>query len=118
MKIVRFMKNYVFKHKFKMIWFILLNLVLWALSMLIPYVTGNYIDNLIVSFGENSTSSSTPMVDEYTLNITSSFDENLIWRTIVILSVIWTLQLILSYIRNILNVRLNSLEYAAVDLTV
>ena len=68
-----------------MIWFISFGLVLWVLGILSPFVVGNYIDTLI-----------------------AYSDESLIWYTVITLAVIWTLQLVLSYFRNIINARINA----------
>ena len=100
MKIITFMNKYVLKHKVEVFCFILLNLVLWLLSMLTPYVTGNYIDNLVDAVG-----------NEYfdVPAASGSISERIIWQTVIVLAFIWTLQLILSYVKNIISAKVNTL---------
>jgi len=86
MKIIIFMKNYISEHKAETGVFILLGLALWALSIISPFIVGNYIDNLITGLGAE-----------------------VIYQAVITLAIIWTLQLILTYIRNILGAKLNSL---------
>ena len=85
MKILFFIKKYLLKHKVDMIWFISFGLVLWVLGILSPFVVGNYIDTLV-----------------------AYSDESLIWYTVIALAVIWTLQLVLAYVRNIISAKVNS----------
>ena len=51
MKILGFMKKYVFRYKAEMSGFMLLSLALWALSILSPYIVGDYIDSLVAAAG-------------------------------------------------------------------
>lgn len=47
MKIFSFCKTYLLQHKFKLSIYIVLSLITTALSILSPYITGNFLDNLI-----------------------------------------------------------------------
>ena len=86
MKIVKLIKPYALKHRGDISIFFIINVVLLALSMFIPYTIGNYIDSLIMS----------P-------------DLKIIWRAVIILGTIWTLQLVLTYVRNMSSTRAGSL---------
>ena len=86
MKIITFMKRYIEKHKAEAGLFILLSLALWALSVTSPFVVGTYIDNLVTGAGPG-----------------------VIYQAVTILAVIWTLQLVFTYVKNILSAKLNSL---------
>jgi len=86
MKIIIFMKKYISRHKAETGAFILLSLALWALSIISPFIVGRYIDNLVAGFGTY-----------------------VIYRAVITLAVIWTLQLILTYIKSILGAKLNAL---------
>jgi len=86
MKIIIFMKQYILKHKAEAGVFILLGLALWALSIISPFVVGSYIDNLVAAAGPE-----------------------VVYQAVLTLAVIWTLQLVLTYFRNILSAKLSSL---------
>jgi len=86
MKILSFLKKYLNKHKSKTIWFIFLGLVLWVASILTPFIVGDYIDTL-----------------------TGSDNTGIIWRVVATLAVIWTLQIILAYVKNMISARINTL---------
>ena len=86
MKIIKFLKPYISKHKAETGAFILLSLALWALSIISPFIVGSYIDNLITAMGAE-----------------------VIYQAVITLAIIWTLQLVFTYIRNILGAKLNSL---------
>jgi len=77
----------------------LINLVLWGMSILTPFIVGDYIDTL-VELGDSN--------DLYN-NAVISNGSTLIGQIVVTLAIIWTLQIIFSYIRNIISARVNSL---------
>jgi len=85
MKIIIFMKRYIFKYKAETGAFILLSLALWVLSIISPFVVGSYIDNLVASTGAE-----------------------IIYQAVIALAIIWTLQLILAYVKSMLAAKLNS----------
>jgi ATP-binding cassette subfamily C protein len=87
MKIIIFIKKYILKYKAETVGYIFLGLLLWALSILGPYIVGGYIDSLV-----------------------NSSDSRVIWQAVSTLAVIWTLQLVFSYVRNVISAKLNSLE--------
>ena len=64
----------------------LLNMMLWLLSLLTPFSVGSYVDNLL----------------RYN-------EKRVIWNTVSVLGIFWTLQLITSYVKNIVSTQLYSL---------
>lgn len=86
MKVFRFTWPYLSKLKGKFWVYALLNMILWLLSLLTPYSVGNYVDNLL----------------RYN-------EKRVIWNTVSVLGIFWTLQLITSYVKNIISTQLYSL---------
>ncbi len=77
MKIIAFVRPYLSKHKGKLSLYVILSFLLWATSLAIPYSVGAYLDNLLLNK-----------------------NHAVIWNTVLSLAVFWTLQILLSYIKN------------------
>jgi len=86
MKIIAFLITYIKKHKRQVSLFMLLNLVLWAISILTPFIVGEYIDRVV-----------------------ESDDRRVILVAVISLAVVWALQIALSYFRNMISVKVNTL---------
>ena len=86
MRIIAFMIKYILRCKRDVAKMITSAIVLWAVSLLTPYVTAVFLDSLI----------------QYS-------DARIVWQTVIILSFIWTLQLLFSYTRNIVSARVHTL---------
>ncbi|TCO59159.1 ABC transporter ATP-binding protein [Caldanaerobacter subterraneus] len=49
MKIFNFVKKFIFKYKSSLIVFLFFSIIGWLMSIIVPYITGNYIDLLLQS---------------------------------------------------------------------
>lgn len=85
MKILGFVRTYLSKYKCRVVLYAVLSMVLWLLSLVTPFSVGNYLDSLL---RYNS--------------------QAVIWNTVAVLAVFWTLQLIVSYAKNIINTQLQT----------
>ncbi|MDP9751566.1 ATP-binding cassette subfamily C protein [Thermoanaerobacter pentosaceus] len=47
MKIFNFVKKFIFKYKSSLIVFLFFSIIGWLMSIIVPYITGNYIDLLL-----------------------------------------------------------------------
>lgn len=47
MKIIKYAFTYLKKHPFQMALFVLVNIVIWLAAIILPYITGNFIDSLV-----------------------------------------------------------------------
>ncbi|UZQ82980.1 ABC transporter transmembrane domain-containing protein [Thermoanaerobacter sp. RKWS2] len=49
MKIFNFVKKFIFRYKGSLIVFLIFSIIGWLMSIIVPYITGNYIDLLLQS---------------------------------------------------------------------
>lgn len=47
MKIIIYAFTYLKKHPFQMSLFVMVNIVIWFSAIVLPYITGNFIDSLV-----------------------------------------------------------------------
>lgn len=85
MKTSTFLKKYIVIYKWNIVIFVMLSLILWSFSMSTPYIVGQYIDSLVIMS-----------------------DKNKLWQGIIFLVIIWTLQILFSYIKNIIAAKLHA----------
>ena len=90
MKIIDYVFPYLSNHKRKFFLYSFLSLVLWSLSLITPYSVGNYLDSLL----------------QYK-------SDTVIWETVAMLAIFWTMQLVLSYTKNIVKTVLKGAGYGA-----
>ena len=86
MNIFSFIFKYFLRYKLNIALMILSTIILWIVTMLTPYITGVFIDSLV-----------------------QQSDVQIIWQAVALLAVIWTMQLVFSYVRNITNAKVNAL---------
>ena len=86
MGIFRLTKKYIALQKKDIGIMVSTTLLLWVATMLTPYITAVFLDSLILQAYAS-----------------------IVWRTVIILSIIWTLQLLFTYTRNIVSTRVHSL---------
>lgn len=85
MKILQFTKPYLVEHRGKYLANIAIRFILWLLSLITPYSMGSYLDSLL-----------------------TQHDDWLLWSAVLYFIFIWTIQLVFSYLKNLILSILNS----------